>query len=218
MFGIIQGVVALTIAGGWAESSAWWPLAALVTNILTIALLVWLTHAEGLSYWSLFHFQHTRAIKDLGWLALAVLVILPFAFLPNIGLATWLFGNPQAALDMFLRPLPVWAAIMAFAFPVTIALAELPLYFGYIMPMIERQTERTWVAVVVPALFLSAQHVTLPLITDWRFMVWRLFMFLPFALIVGLIVRLRPSLLAYLVVLHGLLDLTLVIMLVRISI
>jgi membrane protease YdiL (CAAX protease family) len=207
----------LTLAGGWVGSSAWWPLAATMTNIVTIAMLVWLARAEGRSYWSLFHFRRIRAVQDLGWLALAVAIILPLALLPNIAIATLLFGNAEAALEMFLRPLPVWAATVALAFPVTIALAELPLYFGYIMPRIEAQTGRRWWAVVAPALFLSAQHVTLPLIIDWRFMVWRLFMFLPFALIVGMIVQARPSLLAYLVVLHGLLDLTLVIMLVQIS-
>ena len=217
LFVASQGLLALMLADGWVGSSAWWPLAATMTNVATIAVLVWSVRTEGRSYWSLFRFQRIRAIQDLGWLVLTAIIVLPLALLPNIAIATLLFGNTETALGMLLRPLPMWAATMALAFPATIALAELPLYFGYIMPRIEAQTGRKWLAVVAPALFLSAQHVTLPLIIDWRFMVWRLFMFLPFALIVGIIVQVRPSLLAYLVVLHGLLDLTLVVMLVQLS-
>jgi len=217
LFAASQSLLALTLAGGWVSSSAWWPLAATMTNVATIAVLVWSVRTEGRSYWSLFHFRRIRAVQDLGWLVLTVLIVLSLALLPNIAIATLLFGNAETALDMFLRPLPVWAVTMALAFPVTIAFAELPLYFGYVMPKIEAQTGRKWLAVLAPALFLSAQHVTLPLVIDWRFMVWRSFMFLPFALIVGMIVHMRPSLLAYLVVLHGLLDLTLVVMLVQLS-
>ena len=216
-FAVVQAAFALILPGGWAASAAWWPLAALVTNLLTIGLLVWLVRREGRSYRSLFNFRPGQAIRDLGWLGLALIVLLPLALLPNTALATLLFGTPQVAQDMLLHPLPIWAVILSFGFPLTMVFAELPLYFGYAMPRIERQTGRAWIAVLVPALFLSAQHVTLPLLADWRFIVWRLLMFLPFALALGLILRLRPSLLAGLVVVHGLLDLALVLLLVRIS-
>lgn len=54
--------------------------------------------------------------------------------------------------------------------------------------------------------FLAVQHGTLPLIFDGRFIAWRVLMYLPFALSVGLLLRWRPQLLPYPVVVHGLLD------------
>ena len=49
--------------------------------------------------------------------------------------------------------------------------------------------------------------MTLPLILDGRFILWRALMFLPFALFLGLALKIRPSLLPYLVVCHFLIDL-----------
>jgi membrane protease YdiL (CAAX protease family) len=93
----------------------------------------------------------------------------------------------------------------------TVALTELPTYFAYCMPRLEAQTGR-WSAVLLSSFFLAAQHCTLPLIWDGRFFVWRLLMFIPFALFVGLLLRWRPQLLPYLVVVHGLMDLAMVLM------
>ena len=40
---------------------------------------------------------------------------------------------------MLFRPLPMWAILLGFLFPITIAFAELPTYFGYVMPRLEKQ-------------------------------------------------------------------------------
>ena len=80
------------------------------------------------------------------------------------------------------------------------------------MPRLEAQTGRTWLAVLVPSLFLAIQHCTLPLLMDGRFITWRLLMYLPFALFVGLLLHWRPQLLPYLVVVHGLMDMAAALM------
>jgi hypothetical protein len=151
--------------------------------------------------------------KDLLILLATLIIAGPIAFLPNVLTATWLFGKQQAALELLLQPLPVWGLIIAvIVFPVTIALAELPTYFAYCMPWLEAQTGRRWLAVLLPSLFLAVQHCTLPLIFDGRFIAWRLLMYMPFALFVGLLLRRRPQLLPYLVVVHGLMDMAAALM------
>jgi hypothetical protein len=82
-----------------------------------------------------------------------------------------------------------WVATLLF--PATIALAELPTYFAYDMPRLEVIIGR-WSEVVLAGLALAAQHMTLPLIFDGRFLVWRLGMFLPFALLVAIVLRWPP--------------------------
>jgi hypothetical protein len=48
--------------------------------------------------------------------------------------------------------------------------------------------------------------VFLPLLFDWRFVVWRGLMFLPFAFWIGFAIFRRRSTLPFLAVAHGLLD------------
>jgi hypothetical protein len=206
------GLVLLGVSDAWQTSAAWWPVTAVLANLACLGLLHTFYRQEGARYWDVFRIQRQTMKKDLLILLGALILTGPIAFLPNILLANWLFGTQQAALDLFLRPLPLWAIILAAVlFPVTVALTELPTYFAYCMPRLEAQTGR-WSAVLLSSFFLAAQHCTLPLIWDGRFITWRLLMFIPFALFVGLLLRWRPQLLPYLVVVHGLMDLALVLM------
>jgi hypothetical protein len=209
LFALWQALIAALYAlfrhrAPWDASVAWWPLTATLTNLVSIALLLFWLRKEGAQFWSVFQFERTSWKHDL-LLVLGVCALsAPAIVLPSYFLATALFGNAAAAVDLYLRPLPLWAAgISLVGFPLTIALAELPTYFGYVMPRLGRG----WGAVVACAFFLGLQHATLPLLFDWRFILWRASMFLPFALLLGIVLRWRPRLLPYLVVVHGLLDL-----------
>jgi hypothetical protein len=101
--------------------------------------------------------------------------------------------------------------VASFLFPLTIAFAELPTYFGYCVPRLEAQLRNGWVAWFVASFFLAAQHMFLPLILDGGFLLWRLGMFIPFAFFTGLIIKIRPKLLPYFMVIHALLDVTTVL-------
>jgi hypothetical protein len=210
LFGVAQLGIGALLGGDWRVAAAWWPLSALAANLVTIGLLALLLRAERRSYWSLFRFRKGSVGKDWPWVLASVAALVPLALLPNVVLAGWLFGDAAIAQHMLLQPLPTWAIWVSVLFPLTIPFAELPLYFGYAMPRIEAKTGSAILAAGLAALFLAAQHVTLPLIWDGRFMVWRFLMFLPLAMFLAVVVRIRPSLLPYLVVIHGLLDLSVV--------
>ena len=79
------------------------------------------------------------------------------------------------------------------------------------MPRLEIQLKNGWLAWLLAACFLGAQHMFLPLLLDGRFMLWRLGMYLPFALFVGLALKLRPTLLPYFMILHALIDVSAVL-------
>jgi hypothetical protein len=117
-----------------------------------------------------------------------------------------LFGDPMIPTEMLFRPIPMWAFVLSFLFPLTIAFAELPTYFGYAMPGIAAQMKNSWLAWLIASFFLAAQHMFLPLVLDGRFMLWRFGMYLPFALFAGLMLKLRPTLLPYFVIVHALMD------------
>jgi hypothetical protein len=84
------------------------------------------------------------------------------------------------------------------------------------MPRIAAQMKNGWFAWLIASFFLAAQHMFLPLILDGRFMMWRLGMYLPFALFAGLMLKLRPSLLPYYMIVHALMDVSAVMVYVMI--
>ena len=191
----------------WEASVSWWLLSASFGNITNIGLLARLARREGLRLNQLFNFERRTWKWDVALVIAATFLAVPLGYYPNPLLASALFGNPHAVIAMMFRPLPRWAIIVvAVIFPITIALSELPNYYGYVMPRLKTMSGSGWRVVVLVAVIHAFQHVTLPLLLDLRFMLWRFGMFLPFALYVACLINWRPSLLPYLIVIHGLLD------------
>lgn len=193
----------------WTASTALWTFSVTATNVVCILALIVLYRREGKRYRDLFRFERQYIKRDL--LALLVFLVIagPVAFLPNILGAAWLFDDPQTPVTLLFRPLPLWAIWAALVlFPITQGLAEIPTYMAYVMPRLEAQTGRRWLAVALPAFFLGAQHVAAPLVFDGRFVAWRFVMFMPFAFLVALIMRWRPRLLPYLAIVHVLMDIS----------
>lgn len=198
----------------WESSANWWPFIVAITNILCILLLGGIYRKEERPYWSIFKFEKGSIGKDVLTVLGILLVAAPISYLPNIMLAKAIFGDPQITLDLLLRPLPYWAAILAIiVFPITQGLAEIPVYFSYVMPQLEKHGLAKWLALGIPALLLSFQHIAVPFLFNIDFMIWRALMFLPFALLLGIVMNWRPRLLPYLAIVHALMDMSFAAML-----
>jgi hypothetical protein len=91
-------------------------------------------------------------------------------------------------------------------------MVELPTYMLFVMPRLEKQGVRPWLAVTLTGLFLSAQHIFIPFIPDLRFITYRLVMFLPFAFLIAVILRKRPRLMLFFGIIHVLMNLSLAVM------
>jgi hypothetical protein len=206
----LLAVLLLTLGrpAAWQSAAAWWPDSAALTGIVGLPLLVWLFARDGQHFASLFRFERRTWRGDLlVFIALAIVSGL-VSFLPAQAAALWLFGDVQRGFNLLAGPLPTWVSqLNLIAFPVLVALTELPTYFGYVMPRLEALTRSGWLGVLVPVTVLAAQHSFLPLLPDGRFMLWRFLMFLPLALLIGLSLRWRPRLMPYWIVGHGLIDL-----------
>ncbi len=216
LFAVFQVVITgfLDLAGSpapWEASAAWWTVSALVTNIVSIMLLAWLFRKENQRYFDFIPASRQSMWKDLGIVLLLMVALIPVATFPNQWLANLLFGSEEIVFALMFRPLPLWAGIASILFPITIAFAELPTYFGYAMPRLEKQIGNGWLAWALASSFLALQHITLPLILDWRFIVWRFGMFIPLAFLMGLCLKLRPRLFPYLMAVHALLDMATVV-------
>jgi hypothetical protein len=212
LFAVFQALIALLlsavgVANPWSASAAWWPYSASATSIVTLAFLIWRARVEAFSLAAFYRPVRPGVGKDL-LLTLAVTFAGgALAVAGTIALAPVFFTDPQTAPALLFQPLPRWAAVLAVVlFPITIALTELPLYFGYAQPRVAGLTRSAWAAVLLPAIALSLQHATLPLIFDTAFLAWRAVMFLGFALVLSWALWKRPRLLPYLIVVHFLLD------------
>ena len=160
-------------------------------------------------YWQLVGFTRGKVLIDVLTTLGLFLLAGPIGYFPNIIIGNLLFGDAMIPAKMMFRELPMGLAIAgAILFPVTQGLIELPTYFIYIMPRIEAICNNKWLAIALSSLFLAFQHIAVPLIFDLRFISWRLFMFLPFAFFMGIIIHWRPRLIPYLMIGHVLIDLS----------
>ncbi|MGA7097147.1 MAG: hypothetical protein WB245_06230 [Acidimicrobiia bacterium] len=194
----------------WRAAADWWLASFALAELVNLLLLRRVASAEGIRLRDLYNRGGTRRRQDLKWTGLAVLVAAPLVLIPSVLLAGALWGDAQSSQELIFRSIPVGAAWATLAvFPVIHALTELPTYFGYVMPRMEALTGKRLMPMLATASILSLQHVFLPLLFDWRYIVWRALMFLPLALWFAWIIRRRPTALPYLAVAHGLLDISL---------
>lgn len=212
LFGVVQALLALAyrvagVAAPWEAAAAAWPVAVTVTSACTLVLMHLRMRGEGSRLRDLYRIDASSVTSDLRATAVLVLAAAILAIGPNLALAWLLWGDLEAGAALLVRPVPdpvAWIALLVF--PLAIGLSELPWYFGYLLPRL-RTLYGARRAVLVSASALALQHVTIPLLFDLRFVAWRALMFVPFALLLGVVLHRRPRLLPYLVVVHVLLDL-----------
>jgi hypothetical protein len=213
LFILFQGSIAwiLVLIGnpdGWQEAARWWTFVVILSNLSSWGLLACCMKKEGKKYFDLLSFSRATWKMDVLWLLGLSFIGLPVAAAPMNALAQWIFGDSMTPILMMFRPLPAWALILSFLFPLTIAFSELPTYFGYCMPRLAEQIQSSWKAWLLASLVLAGQHMFLPFIPDGRYLLWRMGMYLPFALFTGLVLKFKPQLLPYFVVVHALIDIS----------
>lgn len=211
LFAIFQLAVAAIVwmASGvfsYHGAGIYWPYTATAANIATFVVLRAAFRKERLAIFDLYRFSKATVGKD----AIAALIVLavaaPLSFFPTNILASALFGDPSGASRWLFGPMPTFLAYLTVLLPLTIAFAELPLYMGYILPRLSLQLNSRALGVLIAGVFLALQHCALPLIFDWKFILWRFGVFLPLALLFALVLSWRPRLMPYMMVIHAILD------------
>lgn len=159
------------------EISNIWSIAASAVNIVTILLLVLLTKKNG-GYAKLINYEKgkTKPKQIVGMIFLVLLVGMGGMYLAGF----ICYGVIPYAAPMMIAPIPLWLAIInVFVLPVTTALAEDGLYLGCGV----NQIENKYAAVLVPAFFFALQHSFIPVLFDFRYIIYRFLSFLPLTII-----------------------------------
>ena len=201
--GAQAGIAGLLAIGGaaepWWASAAWWPFAAIVANLVGLALLRGRAAAEGVRLSELVVGDGFR-MRDAAAFALALPLIAAAAVAAPWAWGVLVWGDVSVGLAVLASPLPTWAAWIALLlYPLSMAAVDLPTY-AYAQARIRGGT----LATLVVGAALGVQHVALPFLPAWTFVEWRALMWVPYGVVmVGLLGR-RLHWLPWLAVAHGL--------------
>lgn len=202
LFLLFQTIIA-SLVSSWGESVKYWTLAATLTNIVSIIILIILLKEENISFCSLFRFQKEKIKRDIIWFVFLLLISVPLAIAPSLALSNLLWGNTEYYHQVLFQPIyKTLLYLLLFAYPVSTGLAELTTYFGYVMPRLKDQVKSPWIVIALPVIAFSVQHCTLPLVFEAKFILFRGLMYLLFSLVYGIAIYKRPSLLPWLAILQ----------------
>lgn len=184
------------------QASRWWSIVCTVCNIITIVLLMIICKSEGSSYKNLIGYQRGQGNVKYTLLIVGLMLLLGMSGMYGFGFM--IYGYVPATM---VQPIPVWlASINIMLLPLTVIFAELPLYFGYALNGIEKVTGNKILSIAYPMFFYALQHSFIPLIYDWKHMMFRFLSFLPLMFVLGIIYYKKRKLLP-LMIGHAILDL-----------
>ena len=134
---------------------------------------------------------------------------MPKFFLGSVLSSLLVYGSPGPHLgpgELFGRHLPLWAMIYSVSgWWIIWSATEEATYQGYVLPRLEALLRRPWLALMIVGFWWALQHSALPLILDWRYIVWRFGAFLP-GVIVAMVIYRRTRRLAPLIISHWPMD------------
>jgi len=200
--------------GAVAASAAWWLWFVTAANIVCIILMARFGRLEGMRLRDIYFARRSTWKVDLLWAFIFSVGTAVVAMLPGTYLAAALWGDAAYPNGLLFQALPLLAVYPLFLLmPVTQALAELPIYWGYVAPRLRASGMGRWMALCIVGFTLSLQHMFFAFQLDWRYDLWLALKFLPFALWTGFVVDRRPTALPYLMGLHFLIDASLPVLL-----
>lgn len=184
------------------QASQWWSIICTVCNVITIVLLITICKREGTTYKKLIGYQRGELNLKYTLLIVGLMLLLGIGGMYGFGFA--IYGYVPVTM---VQPIPVWvAAINVVLLPLTIVFAELPLYFGYALNKIEETTGNKILSILYPMFFYALQHSFIPLLFDWKHILFRFLSFLPLMVVLGSIYYKKRKL-ATLMIGHAVLDL-----------
>ena len=181
LFILVGSIFALASGQSLEKASKWWSILCTFCNIITIILLIIICKSEGTTYKELIG----KAKGNLKYTLLIVLIMLLLGIGGMYGFGFYIYGYVPATM---IQPIPVWLSIInIILLPLTIVFAEFPLYFGYSLNRIEKITQSRILSVAYPMFFYALQHSFIPLLFDWKHILFRFLSFLPLLIVLGII-------------------------------
>ncbi len=174
---LAQALVALVFlllghANPWQEAAGWWMVYGTLIDLGCFTLLIWLTRKEGIHLLDLLNAQREGIVRDVLLGIVYLLALIPAVVVSSV--ITNIVYGAQLPPQVAVVHLPFWAAIYSVVvWPIFWALAEELTYLGYAFPRLEFQVGKSWQVALIVAFFWAFQHIAMPLIFDWTYLVYR---------------------------------------------
>lgn len=202
LFIMVGALFAMVTNLSLEQASRWWSVICTVCNVITIVLLMIICNREGTTYKKLIGYQKGQVNLKYTLLIIMLMLLLGVGGMYGFGFA--IYGYVPVTM---VQPIPVWFAVINAVFlPLTTVFAELPLYFGYALNKIEKATGNKILSILYPMFFYALQHSFMPLLYDWKHILFRFLSFLPLMLVLGIIYYKKRKL-STLMIGHSVLDL-----------
>lgn len=183
------------------EASAWWAPLCVLYNIVTIVVLWALCKKKGIQFKDLL--GYVKGSMTLGSTLLLTGAMLLIGGAGMIGFSFVFYGGLP---EFLIHPLPLWVALLdVVLLPITIVFAEMPLYYGYALNQIQRQSGAMWFANLYIIFFYALQHSFIPLLFDFKYMIYRFLSFLPLMIFLSLYYSKKKNLTTMMIG-HGVMD------------
>ena len=160
-----------------------WSIVASSVNIVTIAVLLFMTKNDG-GLKKLINYEKGKTVpKQVIGMSILILCL----GMGGMYLAGFLcYGIIPYAPPMMIAPIPVpLAVINLILLPVSTAIAENSIYLGCGVGTINNR----YLSVILPSFFFALQHSFIPMLPDIRYMVYRFLSFLPLTIVLCIIYR-----------------------------
>lgn len=211
LFPALHGLIAVFLAAAgalnpWFAAGQWWTVTGTLANLLTLWILLGLLRREGSTFRTLLR-EGAGTLPGPLAAAGVILVLAGVTAVSVVLFARAFMAGFQSAVTILISPIPLWGALIGgIGFPISLALVELPFYYGYLMPRLRAGGVPTGAALALCVVFHTAQHVALPFLPAVPYFLYRLLMLAPFALIAASALLWRPRLMLHLMIAQGALN------------
>ncbi|MBE0669947.1 MAG: hypothetical protein IH588_05105 [Anaerolineales bacterium] len=184
------------------SAAPWWTVYGSLIDIACLISITFLLHGEGLKISALIDFKRKFFWRDIRMALLLVFIFLVVGVIGGRLTGILIYDGPPPAA---MGALPLWGALYSLIiWPALWGFTEQLTYQGYVLPRLQSLSRSTWLTVLILGFGYAFQHTALPLIFDWKFILFRFLSSLPF--IIMFPVYLRTKRLAPFMIAHWVTD------------
>ncbi|MBR4619192.1 MAG: CPBP family intramembrane metalloprotease [Bacilli bacterium] len=178
LFILIFVIGSIIVNKNISDISNWWSIVASIVNIITIIILILVAKKLNISYFKLINCEKGKT--NIKQVIVMCIITLIFAS-TGMYLGGYIcYGVIPYLAPMMAAPIPLILAIINFiVLPLTVPFAEDALYLGCGVNSFKNK----YMAIIIPAFFYALQHSFIPLLFDFKFIVYRFLSFLPLTII-----------------------------------
>lgn len=170
---LVAGVFALRgSADAWRDAAGWWPVYSTLTDLFCLLSLYLLMRREGLTLKSLFGVRGKPALRQLLWVPVYLLAVLPGTILAFL-ISQPFYGSAPPPLFTVVNLPPAGALYAQIVWPIVWIVTEELVYLGYLLPRLEAWSGKAWLGGAMVVIFWGLQHLAIPYLADGTYLAWR---------------------------------------------